>query len=228
MTTMAECLADVRARLDEAAAGFWTDPQLRRWINQGVIDIARRAETTQLTTTKAVVALTQQYVFTERINRVNRVEYVQTGNTNTYVLEFRLNNNMDEIWWTNKTNSPGIPGYFSLYGAAPAITMTLYPSPSTTGVLTVYYYGLPVELAIDGSADASTIAVPMGWNDAVALYCEFNALRKDADPRWQEAKGLYEEKLGELVDVSRTLSDQAQMLVSDYTPGGPAWWLYSE
>ena len=40
-------------------------------------------------------------------------------------------------------------------------------------------------------------------------YCMYRALRRDADPRWQEAKATYEEKIIALTNTSRTYQDQA-------------------
>jgi hypothetical protein len=40
-------------------------------------------------------------------------------------------------------------------------------------------------------------------------YAMYRALRKDADPRWQDSKKDYEDKLIALVDSSRTYQDQA-------------------
>jgi len=41
-TTLVTMRNDVRAHLDEATATLWTDAQINTWINQGLVDIARR------------------------------------------------------------------------------------------------------------------------------------------------------------------------------------------
>src|SRR2546430_4771130 len=41
-----------------------------------------------------------------------------------------------------------------------------------------------------------------GWSDLIVLYCEYMALRKDRDPRWQDSKKRSEEHTSELQSQS--------------------------
>ena len=60
--------------------------------------------------------------------------------------------------------------------------------------------------------------------NVVYLYAEYRALRRDRDPRWQESKGLFDEALGSLYDISRRHTDQAGQIVPE--PVATNSWLY--
>ena len=61
--------------------------------------------------------------------------------------------------------------------------MILYPTPSYAGTISLHYYRLPTA----PSSDSDTLDLPVGWEDCAYLYAEYLALRRDRDPRWQEA-----------------------------------------
>jgi hypothetical protein len=80
------------------------------------------------------------------------------------------------------------------------MSVYLDPVPAEAGVLTLYYYRLPTARATADTSDASlAIEVPDGFDDLVADYAEMRALRNDADPRWQDARSIYEDKLNALI-----------------------------
>lgn len=210
---MAETLSEMRTRvreyLDESTARFWTDTNLDRWINDAARDISRRAEVLQDTDQVAVSASTQEYTLGSDVLRVYRVEWVPDSSTDyRYSLEYRDFNSMDAIWWSQQTSTEGFPYWYTLWGYPPSLKIIVYPTPSESGTLYVRHYRTPAEATSDGD----TVEVPEGWVDLVPMYAEYVALRKDADPRWQEAKQIYEEKLGELVDLSRRWTDQADAI----------------
>lgn len=223
MATQADILTSIRDRLNESTARAWTDVQLRKWINEGVRDIARQCEIVKSDATVSTSASTQQYTMTENIVRIYRVEWSPSSGSNVYPLLHRDMNSMDQIWWNQKTQSEGTPNYWTDWGYPPSLKVSLYPTPSEAGTLTVYYYAVPADLATDGTAAASTITLPTGWEDLVVDYAEYHALRKDADPRWQEAKGLYDERLGNMYDLTRRYSDQGDVFGSSDQTGLPGW-----
>lgn len=226
-TTQASLLTSIRDRLNEETARQWTDVQIRKWINEGVKDIARRTETLLARQDVAAVAGTQEYAFTDTaILRIHRVEYNRTGETHKYALEYRDFGAMDAVWGASQAISQGTPQFFTTWGYPPSLKLIVYPTPAAAGNLKVFYYKLPTDLATDGTAAGSNVDVPEGWTDLVVDYAEYHALRKDADPRWQEAKSLYEERLGNLYDNTRRFTDQAGMVVGE-TSMVPAW-LYND
>jgi hypothetical protein len=214
--TLLTMRTDVRAHLDEATASFWTDAQINSFINDALRDIARRTETLQTITTVAVSAGTRNYTlnFSPNIIRVHRVEFDPgPGSGPIYPLEARQFYELDHIWGVNQTQTRAYPDYWALFGFPPSLQIYLYPVPSQAGNLNVWYYRLPNVV----SADTDVLDIPEGWWDLVTLFAEYQALRKDADPRFADAKAIYEEKLGQMIDMTRKWHDQAGMITTGRT-----------
>jgi hypothetical protein len=224
MTTQSQMLLDVRSRLDEQSPQFYTDSELRRWINQGTRDVARRTETLQAT---AVVNLSpgqQQYTAPTDTIRIYRVEFRDAG-SRVYPLEYRDYNNADSVWWTTQLTAQSNPMMWTAWGFPPNLKIVLYPipaNPSTT--IKVFYYQAPTDLATDGTDANSTIPIPTGRDELVTDFAEYMALRKARDPRWQEAKGIYDEKVQSMIDQTRRWTDQAGSYDTDGYPLHPFVW----
>jgi hypothetical protein len=114
---------------------------------------------------------------------------------------------MDQVWGINQTWPASYPLYYTLWGQPGNATLSIitYPVPSQAGNMSVYYFPEITTAVADGDA----LDAPQGFEDMTYDYCMYRSLRKDADPRWQEAKQSYEEKLVALIDSSRTYQDQA-------------------
>jgi hypothetical protein len=215
---------DVRGHIDEASASFWTDAQLNTWVNDALRDIARRTETLQTIGTVAVVAGTRSYTlnFSPNLFRVHRVEFDPgPGQGPIYPLEARNFYELDQVWGSQQAQQRAYPDYWALFGFPPGLSIYLFPVPSQAGNLNVYYYRLPAT----ATADTDVLEVPEGWWDLVTLYAEVHALRKDADPRFTDAAQMYEQKIAEMIDMTRHWHDQQQ-----YISTGRSWlpgWLTS-
>ena len=220
--TLATIRTDVRYRLDETTARMWSDAELNNWINEACRDISRRTETL-LSFYTAITALPNvaKYRLPENVIRVNRVEFQPVNSTETYPLQASTYQEMDAMWGTRQAVQRSYPSFFVLWGVAGSvegITMQLYPIPSQAGTLNIYYYRLPTAM----TADSDHADIPAGWEDLISLYCEYIALRKDRDARWSDAKQMYEENLGHMIDVTRQLHDQARS-VTVGNAAVPAW-----
>lgn len=224
--TQGQILQSVRDRLNEATEGLWKDPMLRRWINEGAQDIARRTESLQERTDVDITAGTREYTLPSGVIRVNRAEWSADGETQSYALEYRDFQNMDAIWFTQQAVTTARPVYYTMWGFPPSLKLVLYPIPYANGNVKVFHYRLPTTLADDGSAVNTAVEVPEGWADCIVDYVEYMALRRDSNPRWQEAKSLYEEHVAELYDLTRRWTDQGGVVVPD-TPMVPMW-LYND
>lgn len=221
--TQSALITAVRERLNEPTANHYTDPELRRWINDGAKDLCRRTEILQTRREIPVESGTREYTLPDDVIRVYRATYTPDGsNQSVYPLEYRDFNNMDAVWWTQQAVTSSTPHLFTMWGYPPALKLILYPIPSEAGTVELFYYSLPAELATDGTAADTALGIPEGWDDPVVDFAEYMALRKDRDPRWQEAKALYEEHVATLYDLSRRWSDQAGMITPD-APMLPAW-----
>lgn len=227
MATQGQLLTMIRDRLDEATAIQWTDAQLRQWINEGARDLARRTETLLDVDLITIVAGTREYTVPADVLKINRAEYYVTVTDSIYPLEFRQFNAMDAIWHTQQAITDGTPCYFTLWGFSPNNKVILFPTPSIAGTLKLFVYRLPAELAtVDASAAATAIEVPRGWEDLVVDYAEYSALRRDRDPRWAEAKTLYEERIADFWELSRIGSDQGGVITPETNLGLPAWLIH--
>lgn len=221
--TQATIITDARERLDEATASAWTDIELRRWINQACRDIAIKTECLLKSTTQAVTAEVQEYTLTIAATRIYKVEYTPTGsNQPLYPLVYKDFKNLDQIWWTHQKLTVNTPAYFTFWGHPGALRLILYPKPALGGTLNIHYYALPTELAVTTNADAAVnIDLPEGWDSAVVDYVEYKALRKDRDPRWQEAKQLYDEGVNDLYNISRRWAEEHSEIISEAIPYTP-------
>lgn len=211
--TLGDLRDDLRARLDEETVRFWTDKELNRWLNEGALDIARRGECLPDTTTAAIGASSGTAVPLPTGGfRLHRAEFTNDAGVTVYPLEFRDPNEMDEFW-TNRTQQNYRPAFLVPVGYPPNWTASLYPIPSSSGTLTVYFYRVPTQML----NDTDQVDLPSGWEDLSILYASYVALRKDGSPQWKEAKDEYTEKLMTLIDTTQRFHDQA-----GYITAGPS------
>jgi hypothetical protein len=129
---------------------------------------------------------------------------------------------MDQIWGINQQWPASYPLYYTMWKDPPTMQIVLYPVPAAAGSLVVYYYQqiTPVVLGTDN------IDILVGWEDVIYDYAVYRALRKDSDPRWNEFKTTYGDKLVDMIDATRNFQDQA----GTFTTGQSALpsWLVSD
>lgn len=218
MKTLSDLRTDVQLHLDEIVSRYWTPSELNTWINEGARDIARKSETLQALASINALTGVQQYDMPQDLCRMHRMEFAPAGSINVYPLEPRSLNEMDSVWGISQKVSQSYPVYYSLWGFPPNLKVILYPTPSQPGSLAVWYYRLPLQAL----SDTDTIEVPEGWHDLVVLFCEYVAKRKDGDQTWAEAKQLYEERLGDMIDMTRRWVDSAGVMTTG-TANIPGW-----
>jgi hypothetical protein len=220
--TLAEAIATVRRLLDEQTAAFWSNTDLKAWINQGCLDVARQAEILLNKVTLSVVATQQDYTAPADFLNVHRAEFSPTTSDQTYSLTYREINNMDEIWGILHTLPAAYPQYFTYWErktpGAVATYFILYPVPAQTGPLAIYYY----RAAVPATGTTTAIDTQPGWEDIIYDYAVFKALRKDRDPTWQTAAQLYASNLQNMINRTRSRTD----LGSQFTSGNNYWPVY--
>jgi hypothetical protein len=199
-TTVADAVTSLRERLDEETAAQWLDVSLRRWLNEGIRDIARRTRHYWDVDTIAVSADDGEYTVDADVLHIKHVYYTPSGDASRMIpLEARAFEAMNQLWWDRQDQSSGDPAVFTTYGYAPTLTIKLFPVPGSDGTLTLHVIRLPAEL--DVAAGTGNIDVPTGWLEMAFDYGEYMALRKDRDPRWQEAFQMYESKVQGIIDM---------------------------
>ena len=220
--TLLTARTEVRSLLDEDTASFWSDAQLNSWVNQGAGDIARQAQALWMQVDIAAVVLQQTYALPADFLGVHRLDFSIAGSDQTYNLEFRGIKTMDEIWGILHQLPAAYPQAFYLWNdtAGPASSMYFgtYPVPASAGTFTLYYY----REAVPATDDADLVDVTPGYEDICYEYALYKAKRRDRDPTWQEAKGLYDLQLQQMFDKTRRFSDQGDQ----FTTGQQNWPLY--
>jgi len=222
--TQAAVVTEVRSRIDEPTAGVASEVELRTWINEAAKDIARTAECLRAKGSVAVTAGTQAYTAPTDVVRILRVEYKADGNNRVVPLEHRQYNAMDSVWGTWQTMSSNTPSYYTTWGYAPTLTLTVYPTPTTDGDLFVYYAKYPADLATDGSDGTDNVDVPNGWEDVLCDYVEYRYWLKDGrTDNAQRAKAVYDENLMKLIAATTTYVDAPGMITHDSWPTYSEW-----
>ena len=229
--TQAEAITQVRSRLDEPSSVYWTEQDLRIWINDIARDIARRTESLRATYSQAVVAGTASYTpawtSTQQPYRIYRVEYIPTGQTTVYELEYRDPNAADAIWGLSQAQTVGVPAIWTSWGFPPALTIQVYPTPGLAGTLKIWYYRLPDQLTTNDTTDQN-VAVDLvdGWEDVLVDGVTYRAMMRDGDSNWQAMKQEYEQHIDAMMTATLRFTDAAGAVT---TPAGgyiPNW-LYS-
>jgi len=237
--SLTSALTNVRSMLDEPTAQFWSNAELTVWLNEGCNDVNRRAEILRMTAAPTVTALTQSYPAPADTLRIYRAEFVPAGVNNplTYPLSYRGLEGMDQYWGNLQSLPSAFPALYTLWyspvgaNASPTPTspntqlmLKLYPVPSQNGHLNIYYY----RLAVAASAGTDTLDIVPGWEDCVYDYAVYKALRKDADPRWKDQQQLYEQKVADMMDTTRSWTDQSDYFSTGQVGGPPAWLISGE
>jgi len=229
---LSDAIRRVRSKVDETTVRFWTDTEITDWINDGLRDIARRAEDLQsFNTSVSAVVGTAKYALPSDVVRVHRVEFVPTGSTQTYPVRPSTYQEMDQVWGINQVQQSSYPSFFVIFGypggtGASAHQIQCYPVPAQTGTFNIIYYRLPYRF-LDPIANpgelAKSLEVVEGWDDAVVEYAGYQALKKDRNPLWKDMKEEYEEKMQYLIDVTRQWHDQQRFVMTSTMMGQPQW-----
>lgn len=213
--TMTEALAELRDDIDEQTAHHWLDPQLIRYMNDGIRKVATLSECLRATTTKAIVAETGEYTMsglTNDIIRFHAAFFTRTGDTTEYPLTYRDLLNGVNDWGSERTRHLGTPQYFYTWDAPPTLKVNLYPIPSDDGTLTLWYYRLPAQYNTNGSGNSAAIDLPAGWESCAVYYAKYRAYKFDGQMEQAQME------LAEFQDTLKALSAAATRFTDQ--PGG--------
>lgn len=208
--TQGQIATSIRNKLNNLNTNRFSNSMVYGWINEGVSQVARIAESHRASSTVSTVADTQEYDAPDDAVRIHMVQW-DRGDGQVYDLEYVDQKNASSVAWTGIAQDVGTPAIFWLWGYPPNLKINLYPIPGESGTLTVHYYKIPADLATDGSDVASTIDVPQGWETCVVDYAVYQALLSDADDRWIAYKQLYDTNLKALSEAATRYIDQSGM-----------------
>lgn len=208
----------LRLRLGDVSGRGWPDVELNTYLNEGARDVTRKAETNMTSDTVAVLSGTGLVTgLPDNILRIYRAEW-QTSDGRRVPLEYRDINNMDAIWWDSQNRTQSQPAFFCTQGYPPVLKVQLYPVPSESGTLRVFFYALAPEATVD----SDLIEVPDGWDDCIIDYAEYRAFRRDGDQRWTTALATYEGNLAAMIERTRRYVEATGMIQQD-NPTVPVW-----
>src|SRR5215472_1609297 len=220
-------------------ARFFTDTELTAWINDACRDMARRTEgLVTFDTTITIPAYVPQpgvsaptYPLPEDVIRINRIEFVPTGAINqTYPLQASTQQQMDQVWGTYQQNPASYPQFWVTRGYPGGSgrndhVLQIYPVPSQGGTLQIYYYRQPTRITDPVATPANynlNLDCIEGWDDLIVEFASYKALQKQRSPEWQQRKQEYEEKIQQMIDVTRSWTDQPSYMTFG-TRFMPSW-----
>lgn len=222
---VSEVISRIRDMLDEeqVTGGQWSQDQLRRWINDGMRDMARVTRHIRDRATLTMVANQAEYTVPDNVLEIELAYYLP-GDGQYIALQPRQFESMDLIWGTQQNQSGGWPMLYTVWGYSPTLKLRLYPVPQVNGhTVSLLVVKFPTQIAVDGSGDNSSIDFPEAWLDALVAYVEYRALRKDRDPRWQEAKSEYAEIRDQLMVMGDYLNAPREITPDPFSGWVPRW-----
>lgn len=222
-------------------ARFYTDTEITEWVNDALRDIARRAEDLHTYDTSITIPAytqnpnlppptyplnlgTQTTTQVSDVLRITRVEYWMNSLSNQiYPMEWQPQSYLDQVWNINQISNMSYPTYWTTKGfpggtGRNAFVMQVYPQPSQSGLLQIYYYRLPNRISDPVETPANyniQLDLIEGWDDMVVDYVTAQGLIKRQDPSWQTVMQFYETKMENLIDNTRHISDQLTQLTYD-------------
>lgn len=220
MPTVNQLLTEIRDSLAEPIAAQWQDPMLVRWINEAGRDLARATRHLKDTATITTTANVSEYDVPDNVIAIEHAYYSPDG-ARQRPLTARHYEGMDAVWgeWQNQARSE--PEFFTTMGYSPNLKIKLYPAPASgSKTVTLIVSRTPAEIAFAPIVPSATADVPAHWYDALVLYVEAKALRRDRDPRWSEARQLYTEVRDNLVNNPDYLAVNREVVpsASGYLP----------
>lgn len=227
-TLISEVVAQVRDLLDETTPAQWLSTSIHRWINDGLLDMARVTRHIRDRALLSTVSGTAEYTVPENVLEIEHA-YFLPGDGRYIPLVARQYEGLDAVWGHQQNQTGGDPAVYTLWGASPLLKLRLYPVPSVTAsnnvALMVIRY--PTLLTPTGS-EAVNIDWPDAWLEAIVQFVEYKALRKDRDPRWQEAYARYQEIRDQMVVMGDYLNTPRDIIIDPYAGRVPAWLAYGD
>lgn len=225
MATLSAFITRVRERLGEPTEGYWTNAEIRSFINEAARDISRRSESLVTDATLSVVAGTVAYTLpTNVVKLLKPATFTPTGSSARYPLEPVDRANAITRWGISQDINSGTPNMFTITGYAGAYSMLIYPKPSSAGTINYRYAKYTSDLSTTGSQDGSTVDIPGGWEDVAVDYAEYRCWmkRRDRDMA-QMARQNYTDGLAGLAEAGNRPVEVPGEITRD-----PFWWVNEE
>lgn len=225
LTVLQTEITNLGIDLDDVSQAYWTTPMLTMWINQGMLEIARKTECLLGNLTEPASVNQNQYPMPADMIRIHEVTFSPLAGmvadpTQTYPLTFKGRQEMNTIWYINQSTPASYPIYYTTWQFPPVTWMQVYPVPAQPGQFTYFYYRTPRQV----SASTDYLDIPEGTEPILRAYVRYNARRRAGDPAWQDDLTIFQDGINDLLTASRNWTDNAGMFTSGgvFVPG----WLY--
>jgi hypothetical protein len=181
-----EIVTSVQRQFGDDSGAQITQTDIIRWINQAMVDIARKTDCVQDHKEASVTAGDNNYGLPDDFLNVRKVTYNDSPLQSTTM-------EIADIMWPERMLSAsggGNPQYYYIW----AKVLYLYPTPATTGSgnLDIYYSRLPA--AVTGTLDVPEI--PVTYHEDIEKYCLSKA--KELDDSMDESallKKIYDDRI---------------------------------
>lgn len=223
MPTVLELVTQVRDIIDEPTAAQWSDAMLKRWMDEGLRDVARTSHHFKGTAQITLTADVAEYTVPSDIIAIEQVYYDDlTGQL--MPLAAKHYEQMDQLWGWRQGWTGGWPSYFTTWGHQPTLKVRLFPVPSTTGhKISLLSSVLPDPMA--GLADGAQVDVPPAWYDMLADYSSYKAMLRDQNPMMDRFLAAYTQKRDALLHNNEYITVAREMMPDPRSQFGwtPAW-----
>lgn len=196
--TLSELIEDVRSRLDEDTAGFWTDAEITRWLNEGNKRVAYLLGNLEAIDLQSTVVAQASYDLPTDILKMARVQY---NSQPLRVITFKELNTHESLG-SPTTSESGTPEYCYLW----ADKIYLYPAPSAVVVdgLSIYYTKQPSTL----TDSTDTPDHPDYLHYLLPLYAWYLGYTKDmCRQEAQTAYGMFREGIEDALEYAMQPQD---------------------
>lgn len=184
MSTILELISKARTELVEPTEGFYTNAELRDWLNEAnrEAQTMARIDTEPTTTSLLTVAGTDAYSLPANFGFPIRVE--RQIEDDRYL-------GLNPVHTINaRVESRGIPEAWTIHNNK----LRIFPTPDSAIQLRLWF-----TLDAPTLGDSDTPAIPAKYHRLLYYYTMSQAARKANDPAWELYKTDYEEGLRKMV-----------------------------
>lgn len=222
MATLSDLISRTRDRIGEPTEGYWTNREIRGYINEAARDISRRSEALSTDATLSVVAGTTSYTLpTNVVKLLKPATFTPTGSSARYPLDPVDRSNAISRWGISQDINTGTPCMYTITGYAGTYAMVIYPKPSVAGTINYRYAKYTTDLSTTGSQDGSSVDIPFGWEDVAVDYAEYRCWMKRRERDMAAAaRQSYDAGLAGLAEAGNRPVEVPGEITRD-----PFWWV---
>ena len=217
MATNGDIMRRASLLLDDQVNRRHTLPAMRDYLNDATREISRQSECLRAKATVATSADTASVALTQAIIRIHEVYWYDTGNQR-WPLVFREHSAAKALWGVSRdiaTSTPQI-WWTEGYPSSAGFTLHMWPTPSRDGTAEIHYYRYSTDISLTGTADASEVDLPTGWQDAAVQWIIYRA--RQAEQQYDladRAKAEFDERMAGLVDATTHYTDEPTSMTLD-------------